>query len=387
MDTLNARVGDWNLKEDEDADDPVEVVQKAIGDLEKTVGDRLKTIEEKAGDADKIGDRLDKIEKKLARPNLATGDDDEDAKIEKKAFDAFMRRGADALADDDRKALRVADNEAGGYLVPEGFETEILKGLVETSPIRTAASVRNTSFASVKIPRRTGRITGKWVGEIEDRPKTEPTYGQLEIPTHEMACYVDVSRQLLEDSAVDLEAELAMDFAEEFGRLEGEAFVNGDGVKKPGGLMADAAVPTVSNGHATVIQPDSLITLMYSLPAQYRNRGAWLLNSTTIATVRKLKDGQGNYLWQPAFTAETPETLLGRPIVEAVNFDDVEANAFPLAYGDIAAAYRIYDRIGLSVLRDPYTQATNGIVRFHARRRVGGAVVRPDAVRKLEMKA
>jgi HK97 family phage major capsid protein len=336
-----------------------------------------------------ITERLDALDVRMQRPGSGmTEQRNEAAEIERRAFVGFARHGAErfaVIAPEEARTLRVADNTAGGYLAPEQFVAELIRDLVEFSPIRQAARVGQASAGSVVLPKRTGRMTAKWVGETETRPATEPTYGQLEIPIHEIACYVDVSNRLLEDAAVNLEEELRFDFAEEFGRLEGEAFVNGDGNKKPVGIMADPAVAYTANGHATNLGADALISLMYAVPAAYRRNGAWLVNGTTLATVRKLKDGQGNYLWQPSYQAGEPETLLGRPVVEAVDMDDVASGTFPIAFGDFAAGYRIYDRIELSVLRDPFTQQTNGIVRFHGRRRVGAAVVRPDASRKLKM--
>ncbi|MGH6978062.1 MAG: phage major capsid protein [Brevundimonas sp.] len=319
----------------------------------------------------------------LKRPGA--GDDDGAEKVEEKAFWGFIRSGSESLQPDERKALVVSDDTRGGFLAPEQFEAQLQKELVEISPIRQAARVTQTTAGRVVWPKRTGTITAKWVGEVEERPKTEPTYGQAGLDVHEMAAYIDVSNWLLEDSAIDLAAELSSDFAEEFGRLEGLAFVNGDGIKKPVGIMNDTAVPTVLNGHATVLNPDSLISLMYDLPAYYRNRGSFLLNGASIAVLRKLKDGDGRYLWQDGLTAGAPNTLLGRPVVEATDMADVEANAFPVVYGDFNAGFRIADRIGLSVLRDPYTVATEGLVRFHGRRRVGAGVIRPDAFRKLKM--
>lgn len=283
------------------------------------------------------------------------------------------------------KALRVADDTAGGYLAPPDFQKEVIKNIVEFSPVRQAARAGSTASGSVILPKRTGAPTASWTAESEDRPETAPSYGQVEITVHEAACYIDVSNKLLEDAAVNIEAELAFDLAEEFGRIEGAAFVNGDGVKKPLGFMAAANVGFTLNGHATTLAADPLISLMYALPAFYRNRGVWILNGTTLATVRKLKDGQSNYLWQPSYQAGAPETLLGRPVVEAVDMPDIASGAFPIAFGDFASAYRVYDRLSLSVLRDPFSMATKGLVRFHARRRVGGGVVRGEAIKKLKM--
>ncbi|MGO4389442.1 phage major capsid protein [Microvirga sp. 2YAF29] len=364
------------IKEEGGGDD----VPAAIAALQATFEEKMTGLQNEVKAAN---ERADELELKVNRPG--NGSDKVENEAEVKAFETFTRKGREALSADETKALRVADDTAGGYLAPDQFVAEIQRDLVEFSPIRQAARVGDTSAGAVILPKRTGRMTAKWVGEIEQRPKTEPAYGQIEIPQHEIAAYVDVSNWLLEDAAVDIAAELAFDFAEEFGRLEGVAFVNGDGVKKPVGIMADPNVPMVLNGHAANLSPDSLIKVMYDLPAFYRNRGSWLLNGTSIAAIRLLKDSSGKFLWQESLAEGQPPTLLGRPVVEAVDMADVEANAFPIAYGDFGSAYRIYDRVGLSILRDPYSVQTEGLVRFHGRKRVGGGVVRPEAIRKLKM--
>lgn len=371
-----------------DDEDPAAIVTKALDELKGSIEGRLKEIEGKAGDVSKIAARLDAVETKLARPNLggqAGKDGDEAGEIERKAFRGFLRQGREALSADEIKSLRVSDDTAGGYLAPSEFVAEVVKGIVEFSPVRQAARVGNTSAGEVILPKRTGRPTAGWVGETETRTGTESTYGQATVPIHEMAFYIDVSTKLLEDAAVSIESEVAMDAAEEAGRLEGAAFLNGDGVKKPLGLMSAGDVGHTLNGHATTLAADPLINLMYALPAFYRNRGAWMMNGTTLATVRKLKDGQGNYLWQPSYSAGQPETLLGRPVIEAVDMPDVASGTFPILFGDFSTAYRIYDRVALSVMRDPYSVATSGLVRFHFRRRTGGAPVLAEAVKKLKM--
>jgi HK97 family phage major capsid protein len=244
----------------------------------------------------------------------------------------------------------------------------------------------------VIIPKRIGRPTGSWVGEIETRPGTESTYGQAEVPIDEMACYVDVSNRLLEDAAVNITAEVSSDVAEEFGRMEGAAFVSGNGVKKPLGFMSDANVAFSISGSAAAISDadggvDGLIDLMYALHPFYRSRGVFLANGTTIGKLRKLKDSDKNYIWQPSVQAGQPDTLLGRPIIEAPDMPDIAAGEYPLVFGDFASAYRIFDRVGLSILRDPYSLATTGCTRFHARKRVGGRLIRPEAIRKLKIVA
>lgn len=367
---------------DDDGDDLE--VKEALDRIEKSVDDRVK----KAVDASAktSQDEIKGLKAEIAalkRPGA--GDADEEAKAEEKAFFSFVRSGVEALEPDERKALIVSDDAKGGFLAPEQFEAQLQKELVEISPIRAAARVTQTTAGRVVWPKRTGTITAKWVGETEERPKTEPTYGQAALEVHEMSAYIDVSNWLLEDSAIDLASELASDFAEEFGRLEGVAFIDGDGVKKPVGILNDPSIKTVANGHAANVSADALIQLMYDLPPTYRNRGSWLLNGATIAAYRLLKDGNGRFLWQDSIQVGQPATLLGRPVVEAVDMPGIGADATPVIYGDFATGYRIVDRVGLSVLRDPYTVATEGLVRFHGRRRVGGGVVRPDAFRKLKM--
>jgi HK97 family phage major capsid protein len=370
----------------DDDGDPIVTATAAVEELRTAVEQhRTATDQRLTTELRTLGERLDAIDIRTQRPSGAGERSDPEADLETRAFLGFVRRGSESLQADEVRALRVSTEEAGGYLAPEQFVAEIIRNLVEVSPIRQAARVGQATAGTVVIPKRTGRMTAQWVGETEDRPATEPAYGQARIEMQEAACYVDVSNWLLEDAAVDLAAELSFDFAEEFGRLEGQAFVNGTGVKQPLGIMGDPSVPAVANGHATNLNPDSLIRLMYDLPAYYRNRGAWLLNSTSIAGVRLFKDASGKYLWQESLAEGQPPTLLGRPVVEAVDMPDIEAAAAPIAYGDFSTAYRIYDRVNLAVLRDPYTMATKGLVRFHARRRVGAAVVQPEAIRKLTM--
>jgi HK97 family phage major capsid protein len=130
---------------------------------------------------------------------------------------------------------------------------------------------------------------------------------------------------------------------------------------------------------------DGLISLMYALHPFYRSRGVWMANGTTIGAVRKLKDSDKNYIWQPSVQAGQPDTLLGRPIIEAPDMDDISGGTYPLVFGDFASGFRIYDRVGLSILRDPYSQATSGLTRFHARKRVGARLVRAEAIRKLKI--
>lgn len=324
------------------------------------------------------------LETRMNRPGGPGGNNSQEPSLERRAFTNFLRMGREGMEAEEVRALIVGDDVKGGYLAPAEFQTEVIRGIVELSPIRQAVRVGSTSAGSVILPKMTGRPTASWVGEDEERSETTMGYGQLEIPNHELACYIDVSQRLLEDSAINVESEVATELSQEFALKEGSAFSNGNGVKKPVGIQ-QAMISEIVNGHATNLNADKLIGMMYELPPQYRNNGSWLMNGTTLGIVRTLKDTNGNYIWQPGLQAGQPSTLLGRPVIEDLTMPNIAANAYPIMYGDFSRAYRIYDRVGMSILRDPYTQATKGLVRFHARRRVGGAPVLTEALRKLKM--
>jgi HK97 family phage major capsid protein len=374
----------------DDEADPSAVVTKALDELRNTVDGRLKAVETKASASDKLTDRLDKLEAKLNRP-AAGNESDADGEIERKAFNSYLRHG-DRVSQDEIKTLTVSGDPQGGYLAPAETSTEFIRDLVEFSPIRALATVRPTSAPSVSYPKRTGVTNAKWKGETQASEGSEPTFGQIEIPTREVNTYVDISNQLLADSAGVAEAEVRLALAEDFGKKEGLAFVKGVGPLAPEGLLSNADVLHTASGQAATLGAndaavaDLLISHFYSLQAGYRSRGTWLMNGTTLAAIRKLKsEGSfGMYLWQPAYAAGAPETILGRPVIEVPDMDSIGANAVPILFGDVASAYRIIDRLALSILVNPYIQATNGITRIHATRRVGAAVVRPAAIRKIK---
>lgn len=327
---------------------------------------------------DEVKTRLDKLEAKGGHPGtpaIVQGAAD------RKAFVSFLQG-----ADFDKKALTVAADAPAYVLAPEETSGEFIRNLVEFSPIRTIADVRSTASHTILLPKRTGITNAVWVGETTARTASEPTFDQSEIAVKEIATHVDLSLRMLEDSA-NVEAEVRLALAEDFGAKEAVAFVNGATAVEPQGYMTAAGIAETNNGHATVLSPDALIKLLYAMPATYRNRGAWVMNGTTLAVIRSLKDGNGNFLWQPSYQAGQPETILGRPVVEALDMPNILAASTPIIFGDFKAGYRIYDRVALDILPDLLTQRTVGMARFHARRRVGAGVVRTDVFRKLKMAA
>ncbi|MDD9730456.1 phage major capsid protein [Mameliella sp. AT18] len=338
---------------------------------------------------DQMRARLDAIEAKTARPGVvisgpavATG--------ERKAFETFVRRGVERMTADEVKALSVSTDASGGYLAPEEFGAEMLKALVEFSPIRRYARVINISASEIVYPRRVTGTGAVWTTETADRTASSPTYEQLRIAPHELATYVDVSNALLEDNAYNLEGELISDFAESFGKTEGAAFVNGTGTNQPTGIMAATGLAEINTGvaddfHATA-PADALIKMYHAIPQTYASNGVWIMNRLTLSTIRTWKDSMGRYLVVDPISAGAPSTLLGRPIVEAVDMPNVAADAFPIIFGDLSG-YRIVDRLGLSTLRDPFSLASKGQVRIHARKRVGADLTHPDRFVKLKVAA
>ena len=219
-------------------------IEAKIAELESKAA-KIDDLETKLAAAEK---RSDDLELRISRPGILKAKDSRED-LERKAFTNFLRHGKEGLALEEFKSLRVADDTAGGYLAPSQFSAEVdEKNLIQLNPIRSVARVGSTASGSVIIPRRTDEPVASWVGELEARTETGSTYGQVEINIHELAGYVDVSRRLLEDFAVDIASEVAFDVAEEAARLEGVAFVSGDGNKKPAGFMSSPDVDYVPGG-------------------------------------------------------------------------------------------------------------------------------------------
>ncbi len=292
----------------------------------------------------------------------------------------------------EQKALIAADDSAGGFLCPPEYLQEIIKAAVQYSPVREIVKVRQTGQRSLQTPKRTGTAAAVWVGESQARSETQnPAYGMTEIPVHEMTAEVYVSFASLEDSAFDLESELTQEFSEQFAVSEGLAVVSGNGVGKPFGFTDPGqGIATTNSGTSGSIasgsgaKGDALITLAHAVKAPYAARGRWVLNRQTLGSVRKLADTQGRYLWEPSPAVGLPSTILGSPYTECPDMPNEAANSLSVGFGDWQRAYVLADRLSMSVLRDPYSQASNGRVKFLARRRVGGQVVVAEAIRLLK---
>ncbi len=297
-----------------------------------------------------------------------------------------------------RAAMTVGVNTDGGYLAPIEWDRTITSKLKEISPIRQNAHVQSISGAGIRKVYNDRAVVSGWVGETAARPATgTPQLGILDFVPGEIYANPFASQNLLEDSEVNLEQWLAGEVNVEFARQEGIAFISGDGVNKPFGILtyvegaANAAkhpwgaIKVVASGDANLIKSDSIIDLIYDLPASYRIGAKFYMNRLTQSSVRKLKDGQNNYLWQPSYAAGQPATLAGEAIVEVPDMPGVAANNIAALYGNMELTYLVVDRIGIIVLRDPYTNKP--FVGFYTRKRVGGGVTNPEPMRALKISA
>ncbi|MBB5723209.1 HK97 family phage major capsid protein/HK97 family phage prohead protease [Loktanella ponticola] len=335
---------------------------------------------------DEIKARLDKMEAKANRPqgvHIAGPV----ASDETKAFGNFLRRGVERISPDEAKALTVGTDANGGFLAPQEFGGELIKLLNEFSPLRQYAKVIQISAASIIYPRRLTGTSASWTAETANRVASGMTFEQVTMTPYELATFTDASNALLEDNAYNLEGELLSDFAESFAKTEGLAFVKGTGTGQPVGIMTSTDIAEIKTGVAAnfpAANPaDVLIAMYHKIASVFAQTGVWMMNRNTLAVVRTWKDGNGRYLVLDPITAGAPSTLLGRPVVEMTDMDDIGAGKCPILFGDMSG-YRIIDRVGLTTLRDPYSLAANGQVRFHARKRVGADVTHPDRFIKLK---
>jgi HK97 family phage major capsid protein len=346
---------------------------------------------------ERIGKALDELNLKARRPRL--GPEEKPASTEhKKAFEAYVRKGeTQGLFDIEAKSMSIASNPDGGYLVPAETETEIGRLLANISPLRAIADVRQVSSAVYKKPFAiTGAATG-WVGETAARPeKASPTLAELQFPAMELYAMPAATQALLDDSAVNLDQWIAQEVQIVFAEQESQAFVTGNGTNRPRGFtdypkMADASwtwgnmgylATGVAGGFAASNPSDRLLDLAYALKAGYRQNASWVMNRKTQGVIRKFKDAQGVYLWQPAATADGKATLMNFPVAESEHMPDIGTDAYAVALGDFKRGYLIVDRIGVRVLRDPYS--AKPYVLFYTTKRVGGGVQNFEAIKLLK---
>ena len=316
----------------------------------------------------------------------------------KSAFDAYVRKGdAARLMRIEEKSLSVGSGPDGGYLVPPETEATINRSLKTISPIRGIAGVRQVSGSVYNRPFATSGPDSGWVAETAARVTgNTPVLANLQFPTMELYAMPAATSVLLDDSIVNIDEWLAEEVRIAFALQEGAAFVTGDGINKPKGFLSYTTVANASwtfgnlgyiatgvAGAFPATNPgDKLLDLIYAAKAPYRANGTFVMNRGTQSVIRKMKDGQGNYLWQPAAKAGETPSLMGYPVAEAEEMPDIAASSLSVAFGDFSRGYLIVDRAGIRVLRDPYS--SKPYVLFYTTKRVGGGVQDFDAIKLLK---
>ena len=295
------------------------------------------------------------------------------------AFATALRRKHPAGV---QNALSVGRRDAGGYLVPDEFDQKIIKALESENVMRKIARVIRTESGERRIPVVDLEGEAAWVDENEELPESDDKFGQISLNSYKAGTLIKVSEELLHDSVFDLEAHIADSFAKRIGRLEEEAFINGDGKGKPTGFLRDAQ--TVKT-EGTAMTTDDMIDLIHSLDRSYRKKAVFLANDNTIRELRKLRDAEGQYIWQPSLTEGEPDLFLGYRFYASQNMPDIAPGAKAVAFGDFSF-YWIADREGRIIQRLDELYAIYGQVGFKLTSRVDGKLVLPEAVKVLVIK-
>ena len=302
----------------------------------------------------------------------------------KSAFWGAMRNRTSQSA---QNSLQIGQDSEGGYLVPDEYELQLIKALEETNVMRRLCHVISTSHGDRKIPVVASHGSAAWMDEEAAFNESDDAFGQVTLSAYKVGTMLKISDELLNDSFFNLESYVATEFARRIGTAEEEGFLTGDGSSKPTGLLhsTGGAQVGVTAASATAITMDEVIDLYYSLKAPYRKNAEFVINDATIKAIRKLKDGQGQYLWQPSVTAGTPDTILNRPMFTSQFMPTAAAGTKSILFGDYSY-YWIADRQGTTFKRLNELYAANGQVGFLAWKRLDGKLILPEAVKVLKQK-
>lgn len=355
---------------------------------------------ERIGQIDRLQKQVDEIQKRAQRiGGYAPSEGDDGAKAaHREAFAAFLRKGdvGQIHALQTKARLQIAVEADGGFTVPEDMAKEIAVIALNYSPIRKLADVRATSRADFAMLINTGSAGAEWRGESEVRNETAtPKFSQVKPAHGELSAIAPITQWLLSDSEFDMERFIVEAIGRSFAVSEGAAFISGNGVNRPRGILASTFALTaddtrafgelekVKSGTSGSFSADNLLALLYRLRPQYRANAAWLMNPTTLESIRRMKTSSGDYIWEPSGKAGQPSTLFGAPVYEDPNVPVPAANSLSVLCGDFKAGYTITD-IGQPLLvRDEVT--TKGTVKFYVAKRVGGIVTDSLSIKALSL--
>lgn len=353
----------------------------------------------------KHDERLDAIEvevielAKLKRPGAAPGTKHGDSQQQKDALRAFITKGDDSmLVELQGKAMSIGSDPDGGYAVPEYLEREVENLEKNASAIvRLARTVTTTGPAFKKLVNLRGTASG-WVGETDARPETNtPTLAAITINVGEVYANPKLTQAMLDDAMFDAEVFITDEITSEFADQLGAALISGDGQNKPVGILtktitaekdgvrAFGSLQAVETAAASLVDFDDLKNLKASLRAKYRQGASWVMNDATANVLSKLKDNTGDYIWSDSVASGEPDTLFGYPVEIDENMPDIGAGAYPVLFGNFNRGYYIARRMGVRLLRDPFT--SKPYVNFYATERVGGDVVNSECIKLLKIKA
>lgn len=343
-------------------------------------------------------ERLDAMGREMEAPLMAplTTKPEGKKKEEKtgRASDAYRKafwdqlRRKDAMTPELRNALETGTDSEGGYLVPDEFERTLVQGLKENGIVRAHSHVITTSSGLHKIPVVASHGSAAWIDEEGAYTDSDEVFGQVQLDAHKVGTLIKVSEELLNDSAFNLERYITSEFSRRIGDKEEEAFLIGNGSSKPTGMLNATGGGTVgvTAAGAAAITADELVDLYYALKAPYRKNAIWVLNDTTIKLIRKLKTGDGQYLWQPGIKDGEQNMILGRPYCTSPFMPSAAAGAKTIIFGDLNY-YWIGDRVGITFKRLNELYAGNGQVGFMASKRLDGRTVLPEAIQILQQHA
>ena len=343
-----------------------------------------------------LGQEIDRLERQavldaeLARPTSEPITSQPNGRTPQsgRASDAYKQAFWDSIRQrnfiDPQNSLSIGVDTEGGYLVPDEYERRLVSALQEENIFRRLATIIKTSSGDRKIPVVTGHGEAAWMDENGAYTESDESFGQTTIGAYKLGTAIKISEELLNDSVFDLESYIATEFARRIGTKEEEAFLVGDGQSKPTGVLNSAEAGVTTAG--TSISFDDVMDLYHSLRSVYRSKAVWLLNGTTVKALRKLKDGNGNYIWQPSVQLGQPDMILNRPYYTSNFVPDLTAGNKVMAFGDFSY-YWIADRQGRSFKRLNELYAANGQIGFLASQRVDGKLILPEAVKVMTLKA
>ena len=375
----------------------IEKITKLITDERLKYEDQLKgriseadfkAYQEKSHAAEnQIKAKLDELEVRLKEfRSWGSGTASKEKSLEVKAFETFVRKGAQKLSEEEQKTMRISEDITGGYVAPIEYRARLIELLTELSPIRQIASVETISVSGVEFPKEgVDSVTAAWPDET--LVAGDYKFALEKFEPFELRALVTPKRTLLDDAAFDVAGYIQRKTAEKFAKKEGAAFVSGSGVSKPEGLLTNASVSFVVSGNANLLTPDGIINLCYDLPDYYAKNGKFVMKRSTLLAIRLFKDVNTQYIWQPGLQAGQPSTLLGYPVIEAVDMPTVAAGSYPILFGDFKAGYLIVDRADVVVQRLLEVYATQGLVGFLFWKRVDAQVILAEALRKQKVSA